>query len=127
MFNIAFRDSSLYPKQLSLFCVLRLISASADRIGYITSFWSMIELLHELKTAVVNTEAFRRLIMSQQGKRTIENLLYKNSKNILAHFMRILNSCIVEQDSILQSHFLRSIAHIRRDLSAVSFCSCKLF
>ena len=33
MFKIAFRDSSRYPKQLSLFCLLRLISASADRIA----------------------------------------------------------------------------------------------
>jgi len=37
MFKIVFRDSSLYPKQLSLFCLLWLISACAghDRIGYI--------------------------------------------------------------------------------------------
>jgi len=28
MFKIVFRNSSLYPKQLSLFCLLRLISAS---------------------------------------------------------------------------------------------------
>jgi len=33
MFEIVFRDSSLYPKQLSLFSLLRLISASADRIA----------------------------------------------------------------------------------------------
>jgi len=51
MFEIVFRDSSLYPKQLSLFCLLRLISASADRIGYITSFCSMIKLLQELKNS----------------------------------------------------------------------------
>jgi len=38
MFKIVFRDSSLYPKQLSLFCLLRLISASNNRIGYITNF-----------------------------------------------------------------------------------------
>jgi len=31
MFKIVFRDSSLYPKQLSLFCLLWLISACADR------------------------------------------------------------------------------------------------
>jgi len=49
MFTIVFRDSSLYSKQLSLFCLLWLISACADRIGYITNFCSMIELLHELK------------------------------------------------------------------------------
>jgi len=38
MFKIVFRDSSLYPKQLSLFCLLWLISACSDRIGYITEF-----------------------------------------------------------------------------------------
>ena len=49
MFQIVFRDSSLYPNQLSLFCLLRLISASAKRIGYISNFCSMTKLLHELK------------------------------------------------------------------------------
>jgi len=49
MFKIVFRDSSFHPKQLSLFCLLRLIGVSADRIGYITSFCSMIKLLHKLK------------------------------------------------------------------------------
>jgi len=48
MFKIVFRESSLYPKQLSLFFLQRLNSASADRIGYISNFCSMIELLHEL-------------------------------------------------------------------------------
>ena len=51
MFKIVFRDNSLYPKQLSLFCLLRVISASADRIDYIINFCSMIELLHELKNS----------------------------------------------------------------------------
>jgi len=32
MLKTVFRDSSLNPKQLSLFCLLRLISASANRI-----------------------------------------------------------------------------------------------
>jgi len=50
MFKIVFRDSSLYQKQLSLLCLLWLISASADRIGYITNFCSMIELL-QLKSS----------------------------------------------------------------------------
>jgi len=49
MFMIVFGDSSLYPNQLPLFCLLRLSSACADSIGYITYFCSMIELLHELK------------------------------------------------------------------------------
>jgi len=50
MFKIVFGDSSLYPKQLPLFCLLRLISASAGRIGH-TNFCSVIELLHELKNS----------------------------------------------------------------------------
>jgi len=49
MFKIVFGDSSLYPKQLHLFCLLRLISARADRIGCITNFCSTLELLHELQ------------------------------------------------------------------------------
>jgi len=51
MFKIVFHETSLYPKQLSLFCLLWLISASAKRIGYITDFCSMIELLHEFKNS----------------------------------------------------------------------------
>jgi len=51
MFMIVFRDRSLYPKHLSLFCLLWLSSASADRIGYITCFCNMIKLLHELKNS----------------------------------------------------------------------------
>jgi len=50
-FKIVLLDNSLYPKQLSLFCLLRLISASADPIGNITNFCSMIELLPELKNS----------------------------------------------------------------------------
>jgi len=49
MFKIVFRDSSLYPKQLSLFCLLWMISASADRTDYVTNFCSMIKLFNELK------------------------------------------------------------------------------
>jgi len=51
MFKIVFRDSSLYAKQLSLFCLLWLSSACADRIGFITNFCSKIKLLHELKNS----------------------------------------------------------------------------
>jgi len=51
MFKIVFRGSSLYPKQIYLFCLLWLISASADGIGYITSFCSMTEQLQELKNS----------------------------------------------------------------------------
>jgi len=51
IFTIVFGDSSLYPKQLHLSCLLRLIRASTDRIGCIrpVNFCSLIELLHELK------------------------------------------------------------------------------
>jgi len=52
---------------LSLFCLLRLISASADRIGYITNFSSIIELLHDIKNSSFNIEGFRHLITSQRG------------------------------------------------------------
>jgi len=52
MFKIVFRDRSLYSKQLSLVCLLPLISACADRIGYIINFCSMIELFHELKNTI---------------------------------------------------------------------------
>ena len=51
MFKIVHRDSALYPERLSLFCLLWLISASADRMGYITNFCSMIELFRELKNS----------------------------------------------------------------------------
>jgi len=51
MFELVFRDSSLYPKQLPLCCLLRLISESAEPIRYITNFCSMTELLHELENS----------------------------------------------------------------------------
>jgi len=74
MSKSVFRDSSLYPKQLSLFSLLRLFSASADHNGYISNLCSMTELLHE-RTTFFNMEAFRNLIMSQQAKRKITSLL----------------------------------------------------
>jgi len=49
IFKIIFRDSPLYRKQLYSFCLLRLISTSAYRIGNITNFCRIVELLHELK------------------------------------------------------------------------------
>ena len=73
MFKIVFRDTSLYPKQLSSICLLWLISASADRIGYIipisVAWWNCCT---SSKTIVFNTEAFRHLIMSQQAKRKLK-------------------------------------------------------
>jgi len=107
--KVVFRDGSFYPKQLSLFCLLWLISASADRIGCITKFCSKIELLHELKTAVFNIQAFRHFITSQQGKRKTKfsGLLYitKNWKFacvLYAHSQflcsRIANLAILKPD-----------------------------
>jgi len=49
MFKIVFRGNSLYPKQLPLCCLLRLINASTDHNGYITNFCGMVKLLHKLE------------------------------------------------------------------------------
>jgi len=68
MFKIVFRDSSLYPKQLSLFCLLRLISASADLNGYISNFCSMIELLHELKKSFFKHGSIQEVDNVSAGK-----------------------------------------------------------
>jgi len=51
MIKIVFRGSSLYLKQLPLFCLLWLTSTYGDCIGYITHLFSMIGLLHELKSS----------------------------------------------------------------------------
>jgi len=72
MFKIVFRDSSLYPKQLSLFCLL----LTKQRMCW--PHWLHCQFLqHDKtvaraeKTAVVEIEAFGHLIMSQQGKRKL--------------------------------------------------------
>ena len=77
-----FRDSSLCPKQLSLFCLLWLISANADRIGYVPISVARYNCCSSSKTSVVNIDAFRNSIMSQQGKRKTKSLLdvYTNKK-----------------------------------------------
>jgi len=75
MFKIVFRDSSLYPKQLSLFFLLRLISASADCIDYISNFCSMIELLRELKNSSFYHGSIQAVVMSELGKRKTKSLL----------------------------------------------------
>ena len=64
-----------------MFCLLWLISASAHRIGYITDFCSMIELLHEFEKAAVNIEAFRHLVMPQQETRKTKSLLNFYTRN----------------------------------------------
>ena len=107
MFKIVFRDSSLYPKQLPLFCLLRLISASADRVGYISNFCSMIELLYELKNSIFLTQKHSGIgyyIRRKKGKLTFAELLHIiKIESFLAYFMRIIHSCSVLQDSILQT------------------------
>ena len=60
MFQIVFGNSSLYLKQSPLFCLLRLSSANADHIGYVTDARTQEQPL---------LEAFRHLIMTQKGKR----------------------------------------------------------
>ena len=104
MFKIVFRDRWLYPKQLPLFCLLRLISASADGIGYISYFCSMIKLLHELKNSFFYIEAFRNLIMSQQGKGKLNVCWTAIHNKKLKNFLRTSCAfCVVLQDSILQT------------------------
>jgi len=66
----------------------------------------MIELLHELRNSSFQTEAFRHLIMSQQRKREAKTLLdfyslHNNETNLLADFMRILNSYIRADDAYI--------------------------
>jgi len=70
MFKIVFRDSSHYPKPLSLFCLLRLlISSSTDRIGYISNFCSMVELLHELKNSFFQHKSIQEFDNVSGGKK----------------------------------------------------------
>jgi len=57
----------------------------------------MVELLHELKTAVFNVKAFRHFIMSLQGKGKLSFLdIYAQQKieSFRVYFMRIFNSCV---------------------------------
>jgi len=69
MFNIVFRCSSLYPKQLSLFCLQRLISASAEHIGNITNLRRTIELLHELKNSFFWPRSIQAFDREKAGKK----------------------------------------------------------
>ena len=68
MFKIVFRDRTLYPKQLSLFCLLKLISASAERINYVSNFCSMIELLHEFKKSFFKHGSIQEVDNVSAGK-----------------------------------------------------------
>jgi len=69
MFKIVFSDSSFYLKKLHLFCLLRLISASADPIGYITSFCSMRKLFHELKNSTCQQRSIQAFDNVSTGKK----------------------------------------------------------
>jgi len=67
-FKIVFRGSSLYPKQLSLFCLLWLISACADRICYSADLYCMTELLHELKNSTCYPRSIQAFDNVSAGK-----------------------------------------------------------
>jgi len=69
MFKTVLRDSSFYQKQLSLFCLLMLISASGDRIGYISNFWSIIEQFHELKNSFFQHRSIQEFDNVSAGKK----------------------------------------------------------
>jgi len=69
MFKIVFRDFSLYPKQMCLFCLAWLMSASADNIGYITKFCCVIELLHELKNSSCQHSSIQAFDNVSAGKK----------------------------------------------------------
>ena len=65
--------------------LLRLISRSADRIGYITNFCSRVELLHELKNSSfwqTSIQAFHIVTEGKKEKLKFAGLLYitKNLK-----------------------------------------------
>jgi len=89
VFKIVFRDSSLYAKHLSLFCLLWLSSASADRIGYIiTKFCSTVVP----KLWYANHQRYAKAF-----KVVRETLLFFYTKTI--HFVftyrrLLINSCI---------------------------------
>ena len=57
-------------KQLSLFCLLWLISASADHIGSVTNFCTMVELLHERKNSSFQHRSIQAFHVSA-GKKEI--------------------------------------------------------
>jgi len=140
MFKIVFRNSSLYPMQLSLFCLLRLISANADRIGYITNFCSMIELLHELRNSFFQHRSIQKFDNVSAGKK--ENwkfavLLYitKNWRFSCvfprAFWIRV-QFCKIQfckpgcAPADPTAHLLSATARIRQNICAASFCSCNL-
>jgi len=63
--------------------------------------------------------------------------MHNKKLSLLPCFMRILNSCVVQHDSILQTGVWRcapaspaaqlcSTPRIRQEISAALFCSCKL-
>ena len=135
MFKIVFRDSSLYPVELSF------LSAMADQRKRWPHWLHYHFLQHDRncctssKTAVVDIEAFRHLIMSQQRKenKKFARLLYitKNRKfscvlHAHSQFLCSLARCDLANRGVLQRVQPRSAARIRQDISAASFCSCKL-
>jgi len=93
MFKIVFRDSSLYRKQLSMFCLLWLSSTNS-------------------KTAVVNITALRHLITSQQGKRKTKNLL----DFYITKTWKF--TCVLHAVAVLRGAWVGHVQGRRQDLAA---------
>ena len=80
-------------------------------------------------------ENFSRGDFAPSWVRTCGLLYITKNKRLLVYFMRILNSCVVSKirsckpgcaPAIPAANLQCSTARIWRDLSAASFCSCKL-
>jgi len=91
------------------------------------------------KTAFVNIEAFRHLIMSQQGKTkkkvcwiSVHNIKTRGflrtlcAFSILVWFSKIRSCQLVCAPASPLAHFLCSTARTGQDISAATFCSCIL-
>ena len=122
MFKIVFRDSSLYPKQSSLFCLLWLISASFTKpLVWKTWIWRQIMMSQTQRTP--NTNNTRRHWMKSPmkmfcvrhwtlRKRTI-------NYNSFQKFIRILNN-LLNSKTQYAGHFLQPYR-------TTSFCTVILF
>jgi len=74
----------------------------AERIGYITNFCSMIELLQELNISSCQHRSIQAFdnVSTRKKENYCKSLLkllhtMQENKGFLAYFMRILNSCKV--------------------------------
>jgi len=136
MFTIVFGDSSLCPKKLPLFCLLRLTNANAERARYINNFCSMIKLLRELKNSSCqhrNIQSFDNVSGGKKENLKFAGLVYitKNPKVscvLYAHsqFLCSLARFDLANRGVRQPVQLNTFCPSREDISAASFCSCKL-